>query len=182
MRRNQAQELGVQKISDLEPHKDNLASGFTHEFMERPDGYPGLIKHYGWELGKKPKGMDPGLMYKAIAEGDVDLICGFATDGRIPAFDLVMLEDDKRFFPPYYAAPVVRSDTLGNYPELENILSKLAGKIDDTAMGQLNYQVDEEGRKAGDVAREFLQKQGLVNQWSSSRITEYQDQALGKIE
>jgi glycine betaine/choline ABC-type transport system substrate-binding protein len=108
--------------------------------------------------------MDPGLMYRAIAEGDVDLICGFATDGRIPAFDLVMLKDDKQFFPPYYAAPVVRADTLKNYPELENILNKLAGKIDNTTMGQLNYQVDEEGRKAAEVAREFLQQQGLVSQ------------------
>jgi glycine betaine/choline ABC-type transport system substrate-binding protein len=164
MRSDQAQQLGVQKISDLEPHKGDLTSGFTHEFIERPDGYPGLIEHYGWQLEKEPKGMDPGLMYRAIAEGDVDLICGFATDGRIPAFDLVMLKDDKQFFPPYYAAPVVRADTLKNYPELENILNKLAGKIDNTTMGQLNYQVDEEGRKAAEVAREFLQQQGLVSQ------------------
>jgi glycine betaine/choline ABC-type transport system substrate-binding protein len=164
MRREQAEQLGIQKISDLEPHKDDLESGFTHEFTERPDGYPGLIEHYGWELDQEPKGMDPGLMYKAIAEGDVDLICGFATDGRIPAFDLVMLEDDKQFFPPYYAAPVVRSDTLEKYPELESILNKLAGKLDNKAMGQLNYQVDEEGRKAAEVAMEFLQKQGLLTQ------------------
>ena len=106
--------------------------------------------------------MDPGLMYKAIAGGDVDLICGFATDGRIPAFNLVMLEDDKQFFPPYYAAPVVRSDTLNKYPELKGILNKLAGKIDNKTMAQLNYEVDEKGRQASDVAREFLQKSGLL--------------------
>jgi glycine betaine/choline ABC-type transport system substrate-binding protein len=130
--------------------------------MERSDGYPGLIKHYGWSLDKEPKGMDPGLMYKAIAEKDVDLICGFATDGRIPAFDLVMLEDDKQFFPPYYAAPVVRADALGKYSELRGILEKLAVKIDDKTMAQLNYEVDEKGRQAAEVAREFLQKEGLI--------------------
>lgn len=164
MRRDQAQELGVQKISDLASHKGKLTSGFTHEFLERPDGYPGLVKHYGWSLEKEPKGMDPGLMYKAIAEGDVDLICGFATDGRIPAFDLVMLEDDKQFFPPYYAAPVVRADALKKYPELEAILSKLADKIDNKAMAQLNYEVDEKGRQAAEVAKEFLRKYGLIGQ------------------
>jgi glycine betaine/choline ABC-type transport system substrate-binding protein len=164
MRRDQAQQLGVQKISDLEAHKDDLASGFTHEFLERPDGYPGLIKHYGWSLEKKPKGMDPGLMYKAIAEGDVDLICGFATDGRISAFDLVMLEDDKQFFPPYYAAPVVRANTLEKHPELEDILNKLAGKIDNKTMAQLNYEVDEKGRQAAEVAAKFLQESGLMTE------------------
>ena len=164
MRRDQAQELGIQKISDLEAHKDKLTSGFTHEFVERPDGYPGLVKHYGFELEKKPKGMDPGLMYKAIAEGDVDLICGFSTDGRIPAFDLVMLKDDKQFFPPYYAAPVIRADTLKKYPKLEGILNKLAGKIDDKTMAQLNYEVDEKGRQAAEVAKEFLQKHGLISE------------------
>jgi len=162
MRRDQAQELEVQKISDLELYKDKLKSGFTHEFMERPDGYPGLVKHYGWSLADEPKGMDSGLMYKAIAGGDVDLICGFATDGRIPAFDLVMLEDDKQFFPPYYAAPVIRSDTLKKYPGLEEILNKLAGIIDNEAMAQLNYEVDEKGRQAAEVAKEFLQKHGLI--------------------
>ena len=164
MRRDQAEELGVQKISDLKAHKDKLTSGFTHEFVERPDGYPGLVKHYGFELEKKPKGMDTGLMYKAIAEGNVDLICGFSTDGRIPAFDLVMLEDDKQFFPPYYAAPVIREDTLKKYPELEGILNKLAGKIDDKTMAQLNYKVDEEKRQAAEVAKEFLQKHSLITE------------------
>ena len=162
MRKAQAQKLGVQKISDLEAYKDHLSSGFTHEFIERPDGYPGLIKHYEWSLEKEPKGMDPGLMYKAIENKNVDLICGFATDGRIPAFDLVMLEDDKHFFPPYYAAPVVRSDTLDKYPKLEEILNKLADKIDNKTMAQLNYEVDEKGRQAAEVAREFLQKNGLI--------------------
>ncbi len=164
MRRDQAQELGVQKISDLGVHKDKLTSGFTHDFLERPeDGYPGLIEHYGWSLEKEPKRMDHGLIYKAIAEGDVDLICGFATDGQISA-DLVKLEDDEQFFPKYYAAPIVRADTLKKYPELEDILSKLAGKIDNKTMAQLNYEVDEKGRQAAEVAGEFLQKSGLMTE------------------
>ena len=162
MRKDHAQALGVQKISDLEAHKDALKAGCTHEFLERPDGYPGLTKHYGFELTQKPKGMDPGLMYKAIAEKKIDLTSGFATDGRIPAFNLVMLSDDKQFFPPYYAAPVIRSDTLGKYPELKGILNKLAGKIDDATMAQLNSEVDEKGRAAAEVGKEFLRKQGLI--------------------
>lgn len=162
MRKDHAQELGVEKISDLGTHLDTLKAGFTHEFLERPDGYPGLTKHYGLKLTQKPKGMDPGLMYKAIAEKQIDLTSGFATDGRISAFDLVMLSDDKRFFPPYYAAPVIRSDTLGKYPELKDILNKLAEIIDDAMMAQLNYEVDEKGRSTAEVARDFLQKQGLI--------------------
>ena len=162
MRKDLAFALGIQKISDLAAHLDALKAGFTHEFLERPDGYPGLTTHYGFKLTQKPKGMDPGLMYKAIAEKQIDLTSGFATDGRIPSFDLVMLSDDKQFFPPYYAAPVIRSDTLGKYPELKGILNKLAGKIDDATMAQLNYEVDEKGRSAADVAKEFLQKQGLI--------------------
>ncbi|MAE39561.1 MAG: glycine/betaine ABC transporter, partial [Psychrobacter sp.] len=162
MRKDHAQALGVQKISDLDAHKDALKAGFTHEFLERPDGYPGLTTHYGFELTQKPKGMDAGLMYKAIAEKEIDLTSAFATDGRIPAFDLVMLSDDKQFFPPYYAAPVIRSDTLGKYPELKGILNKLAGKIDDATMAQLNSEVDEKGRAAAEVAKDFLQKQGLI--------------------
>jgi osmoprotectant transport system permease protein len=106
--------------------------------------------------------MDPGLMYRAISDGSVDVIDGFATDGRIPAYELVVLKDDKGFFPPYYAAPLVRSQTLEKYPELRQILNRLAGKISNETMQKLNYEVDEEGRKAEDVAREFLVSCGLI--------------------
>ena len=106
--------------------------------------------------------MDPGLMYRAVADGAVDVIDGFATDGRIPAYDLVVLEDDKRFFPPYYAAPLVRAETLQQYPNIEETLNQLAGKISDQTMQRLNFQVDEKGRKARDVARDFLESQDLI--------------------
>jgi osmoprotectant transport system permease protein len=106
--------------------------------------------------------MDPGLMYRALADGAVDVIDGFATDGRIPAYDLVVLEDDKGFFPPYYAAPLVRIGKLRKHPELQEILKQLGGLISDQAMQELNYEVDGKGRKAHDVARDFLVSRQLV--------------------
>ncbi|MFH1731497.1 MAG: glycine betaine ABC transporter substrate-binding protein [Planctomycetota bacterium] len=165
MRRAHAEELEVETISDLAAHirrGGEVAAAFDAEFFTRPDGYPGLQKHYGFEFPDRPKQMDPGLMYRTIADEGVDVIDGFATDGRIPAYGLVTLEDDKGFFPPYYAAPLVRRDTLKRHPELEALLNKLAGTISDETMQKLNYEVDENGRKAADVAREFLVSQGLL--------------------
>ena len=169
MRTKQAEELGIQTFSDLGKHlqsgkEPELTAGFTHEFLDRPDGYKGLSDKYGFTFSDEPKGLDPGLMYKACADGSVDVICAFATDGRIAAFDLVTLDDDQRFFPPYYAAPLIRRETLEKHPRLEGLLNKLAGAINDQTMQQLNYQVDRPSspRKAADVARDFLRKQGLI--------------------
>jgi len=143
---------------------DGLTAGFTAEFIDRPDGYKGLTAAYGFELAQAPRQMDPGLMYKACSDGAVDVICGFATDGRIAAYDLVALEDDKQFFPPYYAAPVVRAETLNKHPQLGDLLDRLAGKIDDATMQRLNLEVDrdEAPRTAHDVARDFLVSTGLI--------------------
>ena len=113
------------------PPAGRLSAGFTAEFIERPDGYKGLTQAYGFQFADKPRQMDPGLMYKACADEAVDVICAFATDGRIAAYDLVTLEDDKRFFPPYYAAPLVRGETLARYSKLTGILNQLAGKLDE---------------------------------------------------
>ena len=165
MRRKHAEKLEVQTISDLAAYIRNggeIAVAFDAEFFTRPDGYPGLRKHYGFEFPGKPKQMDPGFMYRTIADEGVDVIDGFATDGRIPAYGLVTLEDDKGFFPPYYAAPLVRQSTLEKHPQLEALLNKLAGRISDDTMQKLNYEVDENGRKAANVAREFLISQGLI--------------------
>ena len=165
MRQQQADKLGIETISDLADYVrggGDLTAAFDAEFFTRPDGYPGLQKHYGFEFPDRPKQMDPGLMYRTIADEGVDVIDGFATDGRIPAYGLVALEDDEGFFPPYYAAPVVRQDTLTKHPELEALLNKLGGTISDEAMQKLNYEVDENGRKAADVAREFLLSHGLI--------------------
>ena len=139
-----------------------LQAAFDAEFLTRPDGYKGLSQRYGFKFAAEPKQMDPGLMYRAVADGAVDVIDGFATDGRIPAYDLVILEDDKGFFPPYYAAPLLRGDTLKEHPEIGEILNRLAGRLPDTKMQSLNYEVDEKGRDAAEVAREFLQSEGLV--------------------
>ena len=141
-----------------------LTAGFTAEFIDRPDGYKGLTAAYGFEFAVDPRQMDPGLMYKACAEGEVDVICAFATDGRIAAYDLVPLKDDKQFFPPYYAAPVVRAKTLQKYPKIEALLNRLGGTIDDATMQQLNLEVDrkENPRRAADVARDFLVRAKLI--------------------
>jgi osmoprotectant transport system permease protein len=106
--------------------------------------------------------MDPGLMYRSLADSAIDVIDGFATDGRIPAYGLVVLKDDKEFFPPYYAAPLVRKEVLETHPELEHLLNQLAGKLPGEVMQELNYEVDEKGHKAYDVARAFLISQGLI--------------------
>ncbi len=162
MRNKQAASLGVKTISDLVPYKDELQPGFDAEFLERSDGYSGLVEHYGFRFGKEPKQMDPGLMYKALAESAVDVIDGFATDGRIPAYHLVTLVDNKDFFPPYFAAPLVRKETLGRYPQIGNALEKLEGMIDNAAMQKMNYEVDEDERRPYDVARDFLKSKGLL--------------------
>lgn len=162
MREQHAEKLGIENISDLAAQGQRLRPGFTQEFLERPDGYPGLRRHYGLAFAREPKGMDPGIMYIALRERDVDLICAFATDGRIPAFNLRVLEDDKHYFPPYYAAPLVRGETLARIPELSGVLGKLAGLIDDAKMAELNYEVDEQGRSPEAVASAFLQEAGLT--------------------
>ncbi len=161
MRKADADRLKVKKISDLKSLAGDLVFGGTIEFLARPDGVPGLVKHYELKF-KDQKGMDPGLVYKAIAENQVDVISGFATDGRIPAFNLVVLEDDLKFFPPYFAAPVVRMDLLTKAPKMAEVLNRLAGKISDDAMAALNYAVDGKKQDAETVAKEFLKSQGLI--------------------
>jgi osmoprotectant transport system permease protein len=161
MRADHAKKLGVETISDLKQHAPNLVLGATQEFLERPDGYKGLKETYGIQF-KATKGMDPGLTYGAAKEAKVDVIDGFSTDGRIPAFNLKILKDDKQFFPPYYAAPIIRKDTLKAHPELEKVLNLLAGKLNEATMAKLNAQVDIEGKSAREVAENWLKEQGLI--------------------
>lgn len=160
--RETAEKYDLKTISDLAKVGSELTLGCTYVFAERDDGYPGLSKHYDFELGDI-KGMDPALMYQALVQGSVDVISGFATDGRIAAFDLVILEDDKQFFPPYDAAPIVKKEVLEKHPELEDVLNKLAGRIDDKKMAQMNAAVDLDKREPADVAREFLIEEGLIS-------------------
>ena len=169
MRRKQAEEMGIKTFSDLAKHLQagngpSLTAAFTAEFLDRPDGYKGLAAAYELKFAAEPKQLDPGLMYRACADGSVDVICAFATDGRIAAYGLATLEDDRQFLPPYFAAPLVRQATLQKHPELEELLNRLAGRIDDETMRKLNYQVDrkENPRRARDVARDFLRSCGLL--------------------
>lgn len=157
-----ATELGVTTISDLIGKAEDLTFGGTQEFLTRPDGLPGLTAAYeGLSFGDE-KGFDPGLVYSAVDSGDVDVISAFATDGRIPALGLVLLEDDLGFFPPYYAAPVVRQELLDQDPAVGEILNQLAGMIDNQTMADLNFKVDDGGEEPEDVARAFLEEQGII--------------------
>ena len=152
-----------EKISDLIASAPNLRAGFTSEFAERPDGYPGLRKVYGLHFGEV-RDFDPTLMYEALAKGEVDVICAFATDGRIAAYQLKPLLDNRGFFPPYYAAPIIRKEVLRSQPEIRDALTPLSGLLNDGTMQQLNYEVDGKKRSPQDVAREFLKSHNLLNE------------------
>jgi osmoprotectant transport system permease protein len=138
---------------------DTFTAGFTSEFMERSDGYPGLKKYY--DLSINTVELDPGLMYQALKEKKVDLICGFSTDGRIRAFNFSVLKDDKKYFPPYNAAPLVRGETLRKYPALRKCFSRIAGSLTDSIMRELNYKVDQEKKSPSQVARDYLVQSGI---------------------
>lgn len=161
VRKDDARKRGWKRISDLATAAPGLRAGFTSEFSERPDGYPGLKKAYGFDFGEV-RDLDPSIMYQAVARNQVDVVCAFATDGRIPAYNLQVLDDDRDFFPPYYAAPVVRAAILARHPELGEVLGRLEGLIDDSTMQGLNYRVDEENIAPREVARQFLQGRGLL--------------------
>jgi glycine betaine/choline ABC-type transport system substrate-binding protein len=161
MRREHAEELGITTISDLTEHASELALGGSQEFIVRPDGLPGLQETYGLEFASAD-GMESGLMYQALENEDVDVISAFSTDGRIISMDFVLLEDDKGFFPPYYASPVVRGEVLEASPEVADILNQMGGLIDSETMAQLNLRVDEGGEEPRPVAEDFLTEQGLL--------------------
>jgi len=129
--------------------------------MERPDGYKGLAATYGLRFAAPPRIMDLGLLARALKDKQIDLAAGNTTDGLIPALDLFVLEDDKHYFPPYEAVPIIREQTLTEHPEVKQTLDELAAEISDTEMRQLNYEVDGQKRDVKDVVREFLRKRGL---------------------
>jgi glycine betaine/choline ABC-type transport system substrate-binding protein len=162
MRRADAEELGVTKVSELEPHAADLSLAGSQEFIVRIDGLPGMEEAYGFEFGDS-KGMDSGLMYSALDNGDVDVISAFSTDGRIPGLDFVLLEDDKAFFPPYHASLVVRGPLLEEAPEVKDLLNQMGGLFDNTTMAELNFRVDDSGEEPRDVARDFLVEKELIN-------------------
>lgn len=152
-----ARRLGLTTISQATAYTPDWRAGFGYEFMERKDGFAGLAETYGLKFAETPRTMDLGLTYRALADGQVDLIAGNSTDGQIEALDLFHLVDDKAYFPPYEAAPVIRSDLLERHPEVGAALDELGGLISDDDMRRLNYLVDVEHRDLAVVAREWLE-------------------------
>ena len=150
-----ARRLGLARLSDLAPHAPAMKAGFGYEFLNREDGYPGLARAYGLRLAET-RVMDLGLTYRALAEGQVDVIAGNSTDGVIERLGLVQLDDDRRYFPPYQAVPVVRQAALDRVSALGPALRELGTAIDAKTMRRLNEQVDGKKRPVPDVAREFL--------------------------
>ncbi len=161
VRGDDARRLNLQSLSQAAAYTPQWRAGFGYEFMERPDGYKGLVATYGLRFAAPPRIMDLGLLTRALKDRQVDLIAGNMTDGLIPALDLFALDDDKHYFPPYEAVLVVREQTLTEHPEVKQALDELAGKISDAAMRQLNYAVDGQKRDVKDVVREFLRSKGL---------------------
>lgn len=154
MRGDDARRRGIRRISDLAANPD-LRPGFGYEFLEREDGFPGLARTYGLKFQERPVQMDLGLLYQALESRKVDLVAGNSTDGLIDAIGGFVLEDDRRYFPPYEAAFVVRA-AVWDRPEVRGFFASLAGKIDAATMRRLNAAVDKDKRRPEDVAREFL--------------------------
>jgi glycine betaine/choline ABC-type transport system substrate-binding protein len=151
-----ARERGLSRLSELAAHAPRWRAAFGYEFLERPDGYSGLAATYGLGFLEPPRVMDLTLIYRALAERQVDVIAGDATAGLIDALNLTMLEDDRQYFPPYDAVPVVHSATLLRHPEIGRAIGRVAGRVDAAAMRRMNYSVDAERQDPVAVVREFL--------------------------
>ena len=151
-----AKRFGVRTISDIASYTPDWLAAFGYEFIERADGFEGLSETYDLKFAEPPRVMELGLTYRALAEQRVDLIAGDSTNGLIAALDLFVLEDDQQYFPPYDGVPVFRSETLQRYPQLREIINRLAGTIDEDQMRRMNYQVDGEGKLVKEVVGEFL--------------------------
>jgi osmoprotectant transport system permease protein len=156
VRGEDARKLGLKTISDVAKYAKNWRAGFGQDFMSRKDGYAGFVETYGLRFAEPPREMDLSLSYQALANGQVDLIAGNSTDGLIEKLGLVQLEDDRHYFPPYEAAPVIRRDTLERYSQIGDVINRLAGRITNEQMRRLNYAVDAEKRDVKAVVREFL--------------------------
>ena len=167
MRKEDSESLGITSISDMASYINEnpkaIIFGGDHEFTARPDGLPALEEQYGFKFGEDELAvMDMGIVYKSLKEDQIRAGMGFATDGRIDAFDFVRLVDDKQFFPVYNASPCLRKETLDANPEIAEILNKIAKKLDDTTMSKLNYLVDIEEKEPKKVAEDWLKEEGFI--------------------
>jgi osmoprotectant transport system permease protein len=155
VRRSDAERLGLKTIGDLNKVREWRA-GFGYEFLERPDGFKGLAAAYGLQFANQPRVMDLNLIYRAVASNEIDVTAGDATSGLINALDLVILEDDRHYFPVYDAIPVARAAMLLRHPHIADVVRRLEGRISAAAMQRMNYAVDGEKRDPAEVARAFL--------------------------
>lgn len=166
MNRDVAQKLGIRTMSDLAKALNDgkdLTFACNSEFYARPDGLRPLQKMYGFSFGPSQiKRMDSGLTYQALKDRQTDMALVFTTDGRVQAFNFVVLRDDKGFFPAYALTPVVRKATLDANPGLAGILNSLSAKLDDATMARLNAEVDVQKKSLSDVSTEFLKSAGLI--------------------
>ena len=163
IRGDDARRLHLKTLSQAAAYTPQWRAGFGYEFMERPDGYKGLVASYGLRFAEPPRVMDLGLITRALKERQVDLIAGNNTDGLIPTLDLFVLEDDHHYFPPYEAVAVMRGEMLKQHPEVGAALGELAGAISDQDMRRLNFAVDGQHRDATEVVKEFLHQRRLIN-------------------
>jgi osmoprotectant transport system substrate-binding protein len=161
VRGDDAEKLHLRTISDVAPYAPKWRAGFGYEFMERPDGYRGWMAAYGLHFSGAPKILDLGLLYRALADKQVDLVAGNSTDGVIASLHMFALEDDRHYFPPYEAVPLVRRTTLEKHPEVREAIGALARKVSEDEMRLMNYAVDGEHRDPVDVVREFRKAKGL---------------------
>jgi osmoprotectant transport system substrate-binding protein len=161
VRGDDAKTLHLQKLSDVIPLAPKWKIGVGYEFLERPDGFPGLAKAYGLHFSDQPMVLDLGLLYRALESRQVDIVAGNSTDGAIEALKLVPLVDDRHYFPPYDAVPIVREDTLAKYPGLLGALEDLAGKVSAEDIRHLNAQVDVDQRDPAAVVRAFRESREL---------------------
>jgi osmoprotectant transport system substrate-binding protein len=161
VRGDDAEKLHLRTISDVAPYAPKWRAGFGYEFMERPDGYRGWMSAYGLQFAGAPKILDLGLLYRALADKQVDLVAGNSTDGVIASLHMVALEDDRHYFPPYEAVPLVRRATFEKHPEIRDAIGALAKKVSEDEMRLMNYAVDGEHRDPADVVRAFRKAKGL---------------------
>ncbi len=161
VRGEDARKLGLKTISDTVGRPEIARLGVGYEFAERPDGLRGLTAAYGLRFSGEPRTMELGLLYRALAGRQVDIVAGNSTDGAIKALDFVALEDDKHYFPPYEAVPLVREDALKRWPQIGVAMERLAGKVTADEMRAMNLAVEAQHRDVGDVVREFRRSKGL---------------------
>jgi glycine betaine/choline ABC-type transport system substrate-binding protein len=162
IRGDDARRLNIKTLSQAAAYAPQWHAGFGYEFMERPDGYKGMAAAYGLRFAAPPRIMDLGLLARALGDHRIDLAAGNTTDGLIAALDFFVLEDDRHYFPPYEAVPVIREEILRQHPEVAQALAGLEGKISDQEMQQMNYAVDGLHRDVKEVVNDFLRKKQLA--------------------